>query len=104
VQLKVQVSARRLFFSPMVASLVVQPVSVLDTFLLKLSMVDQSHFKDGDRIRIDIVNRTLDLLVDPAELEARKVGWKPIPHKFTRGVLAKFSKGVSSASEGAVWK
>ena len=60
--------------------------------------------KDGDRIRIDVVNRTLDLLVDPAELEARKVGWKPIPHKFTRGVLAKFSKGVSSASEGAVWK
>ena len=63
-----------------------------------------AFIKDGDRIRIDIVNRTLDLLVDPAELEARKVGWKPIPHKFTRGVLAKFSKGVSSASEGAVWK
>ena len=63
-----------------------------------------AFIKDGDRIRIDIVNRTLDLHVDPAELEARKVGWKPIPHKFTRGVLAKFSKGVSSASEGAVWK
>jgi dihydroxy-acid dehydratase len=63
-----------------------------------------AFIKDGDRIRIDIVNRTLDLLVDPSELEARKVGWKPIPHKFTRGVLAKFSKGVSSASEGAVWK
>ena len=63
-----------------------------------------AFIKDGDRIRIDIVNRTLDLLVDPAELEARKVGWKPIPHKFTRGVLAKFSKGVSSASQGAVWK
>jgi dihydroxy-acid dehydratase len=63
-----------------------------------------AFIKDGDRIRIDVKNRTLDLLVDPAELEARKVGWKPIPHKFTRGVLAKFSKGVSSASEGAVWK
>lgn len=62
-----------------------------------------AFIKDGDRIRIDIVNRTLDLLVDPAELEARKVGWKPIPHKFTKGVLAKFSKGVSSASKGAVW-
>ncbi|MCX6444734.1 MAG: dihydroxy-acid dehydratase [Actinobacteria bacterium] len=60
--------------------------------------------KDGDLIRIDVVNRTLDLLVDPAELESRKVGWKPLPHKFTRGVLSKFSKGVSSASEGAVWK
>ena len=63
-----------------------------------------AFIKDGDRIRIDVKNRTLDLLVDPAELEARRVGWKPIPHKFTRGVLAKFSKGVSSASEGAVWK
>ena len=62
-----------------------------------------AFIKDGDRIRIDIVNRTLDLLVDPAEIEARKVGWKPIPHKFTKGVLAKFSKGVSSASKGAVW-
>ena len=63
-----------------------------------------AFIKDGDRIRIDVINRTLDLLVDPAELEARKVGWKPIPHKYTRGVLAKFSKGVSSASQGAVWK
>jgi dihydroxy-acid dehydratase len=63
-----------------------------------------AFIKDGDRIRIDVVNRTLDLLVDPAELETRKVGWKPLPHKFTRGVLSKFSKGVSSASEGAVWK
>ena len=59
---------------------------------------------DGDRIRIDVKNRRLDLLVDPAELEARKVGWKPLPHKYTRGVLAKFSKGVSSDSQGAVWK
>ena len=58
--------------------------------------------KDGDRIRIDIPTRTLDLLVDPAELEARKTGWKPIPHKYTRGVLNKYSKLVGSASKGAV--
>lgn len=63
-----------------------------------------AFIKDGDLIRIDLETRKLDLLVDPAELEARKVGWKPLPHKFTRGVLAKFSKGVSSASQGAVWK
>jgi len=62
-----------------------------------------AFIKDGDLIRIDLETRKLDLLVDPAELEARKVGWKPLPHKFTRGVLAKFSKGVSSASMGAVW-
>ena len=61
-----------------------------------------AFIKDGDIIRIDITNRTLDLLVDPKELEARKVGWKPVPHKYTRGVLAKYSKLVGSASKGAV--
>ena len=61
-----------------------------------------AFIKDGDRVRIDITARTLDLLVDPAELEARKVGWKPLSHKFTRGVLAKYSKTVGSASKGAV--
>jgi len=61
-----------------------------------------AFIKDGDRVRIDIKARTLDLLVDPAELAARKVGWKPIPHTFTRGVLAKYSKTVGSASKGAV--
>jgi dihydroxy-acid dehydratase len=61
-----------------------------------------AFIKDGDRIRIDITNRTLDLLVDPAELEKRKVGWKPLPHKYTRGVLHKYSKLVGSASRGAV--
>jgi dihydroxy-acid dehydratase len=61
-----------------------------------------AFIKDGDHVRIDIKARTLDLLVDPAELAARKVGWKPIPHTFTRGVLAKYSKTVGSASKGAV--
>jgi dihydroxy-acid dehydratase len=58
--------------------------------------------KDGDMVRIDIKARTLDLLVDPAELESRKVGWNPLPHKYKRGVLAKYSKTVGSASKGAV--
>ena len=61
-----------------------------------------AFIKDGDRIKIDTVKRTLDLLVDGAELEKRKVGWKPLPHKFTRGVLAKYCKVVGSASKGAV--
>jgi len=61
-----------------------------------------AFIKEGDRVRIDIKARTLDLLVDPAELESRKVGWNPLPHKFTRGVLAKFTKSVGSASKGAV--
>ena len=61
-----------------------------------------AFIKDGDLVRIDITNRTLDLLVDPAELEARKIGWKPLSHKYTRGVLHKYSQLVGSASRGAV--
>jgi len=61
-----------------------------------------AFIKDGDLVRIDIKARTLDLLVDPSELESRKVGWNPLPHKFKRGVLAKYSKTVGSASKGAV--
>ena len=61
-----------------------------------------AFIKDGDIVRINTVKRTLDLLVDPAELEARKMGWEPLKHKYTRGVLAKFSKLVGSASKGAV--
>jgi dihydroxy-acid dehydratase len=43
-----------------------------------------AFIKDGDIVRIDTVKRTLDLLVDPAELEARKIGWEPLKHKYTR--------------------
>ena len=58
--------------------------------------------KTGDRIRIDIPNATLDLLVDDAELDERRKTWTPLPHKYDRGVLAKYSKLVGSASRGAV--
>jgi len=58
--------------------------------------------RDGDRIRVDIAARTLDLLVDPAELEARRDGWAPLPPRYTRGVLAKYAKLVQSAAKGAV--
>lgn len=61
-----------------------------------------AFIKDGDLVRIDITSRTLDLLVEPAELEARKIGWKPLPHKYTRGVLNKYSRLVGTASRGAV--
>ena len=61
-----------------------------------------AFIKDGDRVRIDTVNRTLDLLVEASEIEKRKAGWKPLPHKYTRGVLAKYAKLVGSASKGAV--
>jgi dihydroxy-acid dehydratase len=58
--------------------------------------------KNGDRVRIDTQKRTLDLLVDEKEMNERKKNFKPIPHKYPRGVLAKYSKLVGSASKGAV--
>ncbi len=58
--------------------------------------------RDGDLIRVDIAARSLDLLVEPAELEARRDGWAPLPPRYTRGVLAKYSRLVRSASQGAV--
>ena len=61
-----------------------------------------SLVRDGDLIRVDIAARTIDLLVDDAELEARRKGWAPLPPRYTRGVLAKYSKLVHSASEGAI--
>ncbi|MCR2784575.1 MULTISPECIES: dihydroxy-acid dehydratase [unclassified Microbacterium] len=58
--------------------------------------------RDGDLIRVDIAARTLDLLVGDAELSSRREGWEPLPPRYTRGVLAKYSKLVRSAAEGAV--
>jgi dihydroxy-acid dehydratase len=58
--------------------------------------------KDGDQITLDVANKRLDVDVDADELEARKVGWEPLPPKYTKGVLAKYRKLVSSAADGAV--
>ncbi len=38
---------------------------------------------EGDQIRLDLAARTLDLLVEPAELERRRAGWKPLPARYT---------------------
>jgi dihydroxy-acid dehydratase len=61
-----------------------------------------AHVRDGDRIRLDVAARTLDLLVDVDELETRRAGWKPLPPTYTSGVLGKYVKLVGSAAEGAV--
>ena len=58
--------------------------------------------RDGDRIMIDIPNRTLDVLVDPAEMSERRASFEPLPPRYDRGVLAKYAKLVASASNGAV--
>ena len=56
----------------------------------------------GDRIRIDIPNRKLDLLVSDAELAKRKAAWKRHPAKITYGYLARYASQVTSADTGAV--
>jgi dihydroxy-acid dehydratase len=60
-----------------------------------------SLVRDGDQIRVDIAARSLELLVEPEELAARKQDWQPLPPRYARGVLAKYFKLVHSASEGA---
>lgn len=58
--------------------------------------------RDGDRIRIDLHARTLDLQVEDAELDRRRAEFEPLPPRYERGVLAKYVKLVGSASKGAV--
>jgi dihydroxy-acid dehydratase len=58
--------------------------------------------ENGDSITIDAHTLSLELHVDDAEIARRRAAWqKPAP-RYTRGVLAKFARNVSSASRGAV--
>jgi dihydroxy-acid dehydratase len=57
---------------------------------------------EGDRILLDVPARTLDLLVEPAVLEARRAEFKPLPPRYETGVLAKYARMVGSAAQGAV--
>ncbi len=56
---------------------------------------------DGDRIRIDADGRTIDALVDDAELERRRGSWTEPAPKYTQGALAKYARTVGSADTGA---
>ncbi|AZO82327.1 dihydroxy-acid dehydratase [Stutzerimonas stutzeri] len=58
--------------------------------------------ENGDRIIIDAQTRQITVDVSDAVLAERKSRWVRPPSKYTRGVLAKYAKTVSSASEGAV--
>ena len=55
--------------------------------------------RDGDVITLDVKARRLDVA---ANLDERRAGWKPPAPRYTTGVIAKYAKLVSSASEGAV--
>ena len=56
--------------------------------------------RDGDLIRLDVDGRRLDVLVDDAELEARRRGWTPPPKKDDRGYRRLYEDRVLQANEG----
>ena len=58
--------------------------------------------EDGDEIVLDVPGRRLDLLVGAEELSRRREGWEPPPPRYTRGVLEKYARTVSTAARGAV--
>ena len=95
--------ARTSCCSPTDASPAAPPACASATSPPRQSTADPIAFvRDGDRITLDVAARTLDLHVDAAELERRKQDWQPLPPRYTRGVLAKYTKLVGSASTGAV--
>jgi dihydroxy-acid dehydratase len=57
--------------------------------------------RDGDRIRIDATAGTIDLMVEPSELEARRAGWTPRPPAFGSGALWRYAQTVGRARTGA---
>ncbi|MFT6491547.1 MAG: dihydroxy-acid dehydratase [Porticoccus sp.] len=58
--------------------------------------------ENGDEITIDAENAEIKLHLNDAEIQKRRSAWLPVPPRYTRGLLAKYAKTVSSASEGAV--
>ena len=58
--------------------------------------------ENGDTVTIDAVANRIEIDVSDDELERRRKSWVAPPPRFTRGVLAKYARTVSSASEGAV--
>ena len=58
--------------------------------------------QEGDIITLDIPNRRLEARITEEEMTDRRAAWRPMAPKYTTGVLAKYAKLVSSASEGAV--
>ena len=57
---------------------------------------------EGDRIRIDVRDHSIDLLVDEATLAERQANWKPPEPRYTKGVLAKYARLAQGAEKGAI--
>ncbi|PUA34430.1 MAG: dihydroxy-acid dehydratase [Candidatus Terraquivivens tikiterensis] len=60
--------------------------------------------KDGDWIKVDAEQKRLDVLLDWEEIKRRLASWNRPAPKYNKGVLARYAKYASSASEGAVFK
>ncbi len=58
--------------------------------------------EEGDSITIDANSRLLQINISDAELTSRRAKWQPRPPRYTKGILAKYAKLVSSSSVGAV--
>jgi len=58
--------------------------------------------ENGDSITIDAQNREMTLNISDEEMARRKHNWQQPSPKYTRGLLAKYARTVSSASTGAV--
>jgi len=58
--------------------------------------------RDGDIVTLDIERRRLDVELSDSELKNRLADWKAPPPRYASGVMAKYARHVSSASEGAV--
>ena len=58
--------------------------------------------QDGDKIKVDVANLSLDLLVDEAEMSKRRQGWQPNPPRYTSGVLGKYARLAQGAEKGAI--
>ena len=58
--------------------------------------------RDGDRVRIDIANRRIDLIAGEDELIARRAAWQPPAPRHKSGLLAKYAKLVGQSNLGAV--
>ncbi len=57
---------------------------------------------EGDQIRINVRDHSIDLLVSAAEMTDRKANWKPPLPRYTTGVLAKYARLAQGADKGAV--
>ncbi|HBG49484.1 MAG TPA: dihydroxy-acid dehydratase [Cyanobacteria bacterium UBA9971] len=61
-----------------------------------------AYLKDGDKIKIDILARELNVDISDEELAKRKQEIQLLPQKITKGYLSRYSKTVTSASKGAI--